>query len=234
MSETREIDMKHEMTEASGPILEALAPDAHLLQPVIKRAAETPTWPVAAYRSGDAFVDVSAAEFLSRVRALAKGFIASGVTEGDRVVLMSHTRLEWLLLDYAILAAGAVTVPAYETSSAEQLQWIVSDSEAVLAILETPAMAGMFALFAADTPQCRESFVIDGGGIDEIVARAQRSTTPPSTRASPPSRSIGWRRSCTRRARPDDPRAVRSRTPTCARTSCRTSTPFVRCSSPRS
>ena len=84
-----------------------------------------PTAPVAAYRRGDEFVDVTAAEFLERVRALAKGLIATGIDEDDRVVLMSHTRLEWLVADYAILAAGGVTVPAYETSSADQLHWII-------------------------------------------------------------------------------------------------------------
>ena len=109
------------MTEATGPAFTPLAADAHLLRPLIERAAANPTAPVAAYRRGDEFVDVTAAEFLERVRALAKGLIATGVDEGDRVVLMSHTRLEWLVVDYAILAAGGVTVPAYETSSAEQL-----------------------------------------------------------------------------------------------------------------
>ena len=159
------------MTNAAGPALQPLAPEAHLLEPVLRRATEDPDWPVAAYRDGDRFVDVTATEFMDRVRALAKGLIAIGVGEGDRVVLMSHTRLEWLLLDYAILMAGGVTVPAYETSSAEQLQWIVSDSEAVALIVENAAMAEMFATFAEDVALCRESFVIDKGGLDELVAR---------------------------------------------------------------
>ena len=61
---------------------------------------------MAAYRDGDRFVDVTAGEFYERVRRLAKGLIACGVQAGDRVALMSHTRLEWLLVDYAILAVG--------------------------------------------------------------------------------------------------------------------------------
>ena len=65
---------------------------------------------------------------------------------------MAHTRLEWLLVDYAILAAGGVTVPVYETSSAEQLQWILSDSEAVVIVVETPEMAEMHAGIADDAP----------------------------------------------------------------------------------
>ena len=72
--------------------------------------------------------DVSCAEFKAAVVALAKGLIAAGIQAGDRVGLMSKTRYEWTLIDYAIWAAGAVTVPIYETSSAEQVAWILSDS----------------------------------------------------------------------------------------------------------
>ena len=82
---------------------------------------------------------------------------------------MSHTRLEWLLVDYAILAAGGVTVPAYETSSAEQLQWILSDSEAVAVVLETAEMAAMYAGIAARHAGCATSFVIDDGGLDDLA-----------------------------------------------------------------
>ena len=111
---------------------------------------------MAAYREGDAFVDVTAQDFYGRVRALAKGLIASGVAPGDRVALMSHTRLEWLLVDYAILAAGGVTVPIYETSSAEQVQWILGDSGAVLAVVETPAMPSIYDEVHAHANACRE------------------------------------------------------------------------------
>lgn len=104
---------------------------------------------------------------------LAKGLIASGVEAGDRVVVMSHSRLEWLLVDYAILAAGAVTVPVYETSSAEQLQWILSDSGAVAAVLETPAMLDLYDAVHAHAVACREAFVIDAGGLDELAARGR-------------------------------------------------------------
>ena len=71
--------------------------------------------------------------------ALAKGLIAAGIQAGDRVALMSKTRYEWTLIDYAIWAAGAVTVPIYETSSTEQVAWILSDSGAVACFVETPA-----------------------------------------------------------------------------------------------
>ena len=82
--------------------------------------------------------DVTAGQFRDEVTALAKGLIAAGHRPGDRVALMSRTRYEWTLVDYAIWAAGAVTVPIYETSSAEQVEWILSDSGARAVIAETP------------------------------------------------------------------------------------------------
>jgi long-chain acyl-CoA synthetase len=161
------------MREANGPAMEPISNTAHLLQPMIDRAFRDPGWPVAAYREDDHFVDVTAGELHDRVRQLAKGLIGCGVEAGDRVALMSHTRLEWLLVDYAILAVGGVTVPIYETSSAEQLQWILGDSEAVALVVETPAMAQMHAAIAEAAPACRASFTIEEGGLAELVRRGQ-------------------------------------------------------------
>jgi long-chain acyl-CoA synthetase len=136
-------------------------------------AEQAPDRPIVSFRLGDEFVDVSAADFLRRVRALAKGLIASGVEPGDRVVLMSHTRLEWLVIDYAILAAGGVTVPVYETSSSEQLEWILSDSGAVLAFVETPAMRASYEEVHAHATACRDVYVIDERGIEELSDRGR-------------------------------------------------------------
>lgn len=159
-----------------GPPLAPLADDAHLLRPLLDLAERQPGYPLAAVRTGDRFVDVSAGEFVARVRRLARGLVANGVQPGDRVSLMSHTRLEWMLVDYAVLAAGGVTVPIYDTSSAEQVHWIVSNSGAVLAIVETPAMAAMMAEFADRLPSCRRVLTIDEGGLDEL--ERSRATVP--------------------------------------------------------
>lgn len=150
-----------------------IEPDAHLLQPVIEWARREPERAVAAYRDGDEFVDVTAADQYARIRQLAKGLIASGVQPGDRVALMSATRLEWLQVDYAILATGAATVPIYDTSSAEQMQWIIGDSDAVLAVVETPGMKAVFEDIAGMLPACREVLVIDEGDLDELARRGQ-------------------------------------------------------------
>ncbi len=158
---------------AVGPTLAPLASTAHLLEPVIRWADSSPDRPIAATRVGDEFVDIGAGDFYGRIRALAKGLIASGVRPSDRVTLMSHTRLEWLVVDYAILAVGAVTVPIYETSSSEQVEWILSDSGAVMAVVETPAMRGMYDAVQPHTTACREVVVIDEGGLDDLMTRGR-------------------------------------------------------------
>jgi long-chain acyl-CoA synthetase len=145
-------------------------PSANLVEPLFRHAERTPERPLLAYRDGDRFVDVPAREVVDRVRKLAAGLISIGVEPGDRVALMSHTRREWTELDYAILAAGAATVPIYETSSAEQIEWIVSDSGAVAIILEAPEHAALFAEVAGRLPACRAPFVIDDGGLDDLIA----------------------------------------------------------------
>jgi long-chain acyl-CoA synthetase len=85
----------------------------------------------------EGWVGVTAARFHDEVRAVAKGLVAAGIEPGDRVALISKTRYEWTLLDYAIWFAGAVSVPVYETSSAEQIEWILRDSGARAVVAET-------------------------------------------------------------------------------------------------
>jgi long-chain acyl-CoA synthetase len=88
---------------------------------------------------------------------------------------MSKTRYEWTLVDAALWAVGAVVVPVYETSSAEQLGWILADSGAVGCVVETPGKARMIEKLRADLPALRSHWVIDGGGLDELIAAGQRS-----------------------------------------------------------
>jgi long-chain acyl-CoA synthetase len=147
-----------------------LASEAHLLQALFDLGGRDPAFPIAAVRDGDRFVDLSAGEFVQRVRALARGFIAAGIEAGDRVALMSHTRLEWMLVDNAILAAGAVTVPIYETSSADQIRWILADSGAAAVVVETPEMRRTVEVIADAVPSCHRVVTIDEGGVLELEA----------------------------------------------------------------
>ncbi len=92
---------------------------------------------------GDGWQPVTAREVDEEIRATAKGLIASGVQIGDRVAIMARTRYEWTILDFATWFAGAVVVPIYDTSSAEQIDWILNDSHSVAIIVETPALADL-------------------------------------------------------------------------------------------
>jgi long-chain acyl-CoA synthetase len=126
--------------------------------------------------SSGAWVDVTNAQFLADVRALAKGLMAAGVGVGERVAIMSRTRYEWTLTDFAVWTAGAVSVPIYETSSAEQVAWIVGDAGCAAIILETPAHAKTLAKVRGDLPALRDVWQIDVGGLDELKAAAGEVT----------------------------------------------------------
>nr|WP_204342685.1 AMP-dependent synthetase/ligase [Micromonospora terminaliae] len=117
-----------------------------------------------------AWIDVTCRQFRDEVVAVARGLVAAGVAPGDRVALMSRTRYEWTLFDYAIWAAGAVTVPIYETSSAEQAAWILADSGAVAVVVESTAHATLVAGVRDRLPELREVWQIELGAVDQLVA----------------------------------------------------------------
>jgi len=119
------------------PALIAVPDDASLTDVIFSRAASAPDEVVIRRRTGEgSWSDVTAGQFCTEVTALAGGLVAAGIEPGDRVALLSATRYEWTLADYAIWTAGAVTVPVYETSSAEQIEWILGDSGAKAVIAE--------------------------------------------------------------------------------------------------
>ncbi len=130
------------MREYSTPLQVAVENTGNLTDDVVRNGVEHPEAVVFARRIGDTWSDVSAAAFLAEVRAVAKGLIAAGIQAGDRVALLSRTRYEWTLFDYAIWFAGAATVPIYETSSAEQIEWILGDSGTRAVVAETQEHTG--------------------------------------------------------------------------------------------
>jgi long-chain acyl-CoA synthetase len=138
--------MERSLREYSIPALAEIPASANAADVVTRRAAEQPSAVMLRREAADGtWADVTASQFSDEVHALAKGFIAAGVQAGDRVALMSHTRYEWTLIDYALWTAGAIVVPIYETSSAEQAEWILANSEARAVIAETDAFAAMIA-----------------------------------------------------------------------------------------
>lgn len=157
------------MRDYSIPALAQIADRASLADVVFSRGASQPQAVSLRRRSGGgSWRDVTAGVFRDEVAALAKGLVAAGVEPGERIGLMSRTRYEWTLIDYAIWAAGAVTVPVYETSSAEQVEWILSDSGARAVFAETAALASLIGGVRSRLPGLREIWEIDG--LDEITA----------------------------------------------------------------
>ncbi|OBI57344.1 long-chain fatty acid--CoA ligase [Mycobacterium sp. E787] len=121
---------------------------------------------------GDVWTDVTCAEAAQQIRATALGLIAEGVQAGDRVAILSATRYEWVILDYAILSVGAVTVPIYDTSSAEQVRWVLEDSGAVLVIAETDGHARLVKELSDELPSLRKILYLESGGaaaLDELA-----------------------------------------------------------------
>ena len=154
------------MREYSTPASVNLPSSASLTDVVFEKAASDPGRVVMRRRSAAGaagWQDVTAGQFAGDVTALAKGLIAAGIAAGDRVALMSRTRYEWTVIDYAIWAAGATTVPIYETSSAEQVEWILTDSGAHALIVETPAHLQTAAKPLAAAPEVGRVWVIEDG-----------------------------------------------------------------------
>jgi len=128
------------MNEITIPAIIPTAVAGNLTNLIAERAWFEPERVVVSRPLGDGWQAVTAREYEAEIRSVAKGLIASGISIGDRVAIMAKTRYEWTVLDFAIWYAGAVPVPIYETSSAEQVDWILSDSSAVAVIVETPAL----------------------------------------------------------------------------------------------
>ncbi|MCH1868227.1 AMP-dependent synthetase/ligase [Nocardioides sp. CFH 31398] len=166
----------------------------NLTDDLVRRAAEQPDRPVLARRDGDGWRDVSAVDFLAEVTAVAKGLVASGLEAGDRVALVSRTRYEWTLLDYAIWFAGAVTVPVYETSSAEQVAWVLGDSGARAAVVETRAHLARVSSVRADLDDLNQVWCLDdhavhvlrrlGGDVSDAQLEERRRTAGPGDLAT--------------------------------------------------
>jgi long-chain acyl-CoA synthetase len=128
------------MNEVTTPALVPSATAGNLTNLIAERAWFEPERITMSRPLGDGWQSVTAKEVDEEVRATAKGLIAAGIQIGDRVAIMARTRYEWTILDFAIWYAGAVVVPIYDTSSAEQIDWILNDSATVGIIVETPAL----------------------------------------------------------------------------------------------
>ena len=161
------------MREISVPPLVTVPPETNITDLVLRQAAKA-TNPALFSRLDAAgqWQDVRATDFLADVSLLAKGLMASGVAAGDRVGIMSRTRYEWALIDFAIWFAGAVSVPIYETSSPSQVAWNLGDSGAVAAFGESAHHEDIIRQAASSEglTGLRHVWQLEGDALDEVRA----------------------------------------------------------------
>jgi long-chain acyl-CoA synthetase len=158
------------MQELAVPPL-ATVPDRGGLGDVVFTNADEAPNSVSFRRKVDgAWRDVTAAQFSAEVVEIAKGLIASGIGPGDRVGILAANCYEWTLFDFGIWAAGAVSVPIYVTSSAEQIEWILSDSGAVAVVVENAALEQKVESVRGSLERLSTVWRIDDGAVEHLVA----------------------------------------------------------------
>lgn len=145
-------------------------PQANIADLLVERVKATPSLALFAVPDGDGWRDITAADFEREVIALAKGFAAAGIAPGDKVGFIARTTYEWTLVDFALFFAGAVMVPIYETSSAAQISWILSDSGAVAVLGESAEHAARIAEIRSEVPLVRDVWSMEAGDLDTLRA----------------------------------------------------------------
>jgi long-chain acyl-CoA synthetase len=140
---------------------------------LVDRAKKTPSLTLFAQETDSGYSSISAVEFLTEVQQVAKGLIASGIQQSQAVAIMSRTRYEWTVMDFAIWFAGAVSVPVYETSSAAQMEWILSNSDCVALFAENEDHAERFEQIKAAVPLVRLVMRFDQECLTELKRRGK-------------------------------------------------------------
>lgn len=148
-------------------------PTANVSDLLAERVAATPDRALFAVPDGSGWREVSARDFEQQVIALAKGFVAAGIQPGEKVAFIARTTYDWTLVDFALFYAGAVMVPVYETSSPTQISWIISDSGAIAALVESPEHGQRLDEVRSDVPLVRDVWAMHAGDLDALVSRGK-------------------------------------------------------------
>ena len=172
--------------EFSNPILVEVTETTTLPWLLEQRVRRYPTHTLVERKValGSAWQKVSSRVFREHVYQVAKGLIAMGINTGDRVGIMAHTSYEWMLLDFAIAHTGAISVPIYETSSAEQIEWIIEDAGVRMVIAETRAMADLVRQATA------HAVVVESLDRDAIVHIVQAGQATPDAEVTARARAV--------------------------------------------
>jgi long-chain acyl-CoA synthetase len=149
------------MKQFAVPARYTPGPHALVTDDLYDNARKSPERVAVSRRVDGEWLPVTCLGLADDVEAIAAGLVAAGIERGERVVLISRTRYEWLLYDMAVLSIGAVTVPIYETSSAEQVEWILKDSGAVAAIVENDAMRAVVEGIRPRLPALRDLWLLE-------------------------------------------------------------------------
>ncbi|MCV7064756.1 long-chain fatty acid--CoA ligase [Mycolicibacterium farcinogenes] len=168
------------MREYSVPASFAVGEHDNIVSSVSAHAAESPDHVIFRRLVDGSWVDVTCAEAADQIRSVAQGLIAEGIQPGDRVAILSATRYEWPIIDFAILSVGAVAVPIYETSSAEQVRFVLDNSAARIVFAETDAHADTVEQLRGQLPELGKVLRIEGTGPAalEAMAEAGKSVDP--------------------------------------------------------
>jgi long-chain acyl-CoA synthetase len=156
------------MQEYTSPGEIKISPEENLTDALWRSVERHPDRPAVAHRVGDRFVEWSTRQFVDEVRGVAKGLMALGLEKDQKVAIYASTRVEWTVIDFAIWAAGGVSVPIYETSSAEQVQWNVSDSGSVAIFIESAELKSVYDSVADQLPDTKHVLVIDDGALEAL------------------------------------------------------------------
>lgn len=159
--------------EYSVPASFAVGEHDSIVSSVSAHAAESPDHVIFRRLVNGTWTDVTCAEAAEQIRSVALGLIAEGIAPGDRVAILSATRYEWPIIDFAILSVGAVTVPIYETSSAEQVRFVLDNSAAKIVFAETDGHADTVEQLRGQLPELRKVLRIDGSGTPALEAMAE-------------------------------------------------------------
>ncbi|HEX7350809.1 AMP-dependent synthetase/ligase [Brachybacterium sp.] len=160
------------MKQFTSPPQHESRPDENTTDLLLDRLRTNPSVPIYELVQEDgSYSPVSTADFIDEVKAVAKGLIASGLGSGDVVAILSRTRYEWALADWAVWWAGGTSVPIYETSSPSQIQWIASDAAAKYVLVETTRHREDVESVRGDLPELAHIGVLDDGIFEELKAR---------------------------------------------------------------
>ena len=163
------------MTFYDVPIKVTSDPSLNATDLLLERVALAPGHALFSRENPDkSWRNVTSAEFLEEVKSLAKGLLNAGIKPGDAIAIMSRTRYEWTMIDFAIWFAGAISVPIYESSAPSQMEWILSDSDAVAFFIEDDEHMERFNQIKANVPKVKQVWRIESTDFSDLHKAAEK------------------------------------------------------------